>query len=222
MCRFLLVKSQTPIFPQELILKFAKMSYKSRAPDGDIQGDGWGFAYLNPKDKWITDKSLNSIWDDTKTFSRYPKSQIFTVHARSAMLKSQKNTLRYNQPYVNKKYCYVFNGFLRGVSLKENPEGEIGAQKIWSLLRKSLKKDSEEKEALRNTKDILEVGTKKLCGLNIGLANKESIAALCYHQNNHQYYTLYYFKNAALKIICSEPLEGFGFKKMHSGDMIQL
>ncbi|MBI3954995.1 hypothetical protein HY338_01010, partial [Candidatus Gottesmanbacteria bacterium] len=44
MCRFLLVRSKIKIKPEKLLQDFAGMCQKSRAPDGDWQGDGWGIA----------------------------------------------------------------------------------------------------------------------------------------------------------------------------------
>ena len=57
MCRFLLAKSKLSINPEKILKSFAKMAKKSKAYDGDWQGDGWGFSWLKD-DKWQIYKSI--------------------------------------------------------------------------------------------------------------------------------------------------------------------
>src|SRR3989344_4992469 len=136
MCRFLLVKSKKLIKPQKLLLQFAQMAKKSRALDGDWQGDGWGVAYKNQK--WEIHKSLNPIWQDENTFNKFPKTDLFLVHARSASFPKDRGVIEFNQPFIYKNYAFVFNGLLRGVRLPMKVSGRIGAEKIWFLLKKYL------------------------------------------------------------------------------------
>ncbi len=52
MCRFLIVESRPAIRPADLLRRFADMAEKSRSEDGDLQGDGWGFALRNDGGDW--------------------------------------------------------------------------------------------------------------------------------------------------------------------------
>src|SRR3990167_11442589 len=130
MCRFLLCKSKQPIDPKKILGSFAKMAETSKAYDGDWQGDGWGFSWLE-NNKWHEYRSLKPIWKEKNKFSKFPRSYIFSIHVRSASFPQHKNNIEYNQPYINEFYSYVFNGLLRGVTLSLS--GDIGAQKIWLL-----------------------------------------------------------------------------------------
>ena len=48
MCRFLIVRTSSPLDPRGLMSEFAEMARLSRAPDGDRQADGWGVAWQAP------------------------------------------------------------------------------------------------------------------------------------------------------------------------------
>src|SRR3989338_688548 len=106
MCRFLLVKSKKPINPQRLLKSFALMAKKSKAYDGDWQGDGWGIAWMVNK-KWNIIKSLYPIWKDEHKFFDFPSTTIFAVHARSASFPQHKNNLEYNQHFINDSTVFV-------------------------------------------------------------------------------------------------------------------
>lgn len=205
MCRFLLVKSQKAISPKNLLTQFAIMAKKSKAYDGDWQGDGWGISFLDSKNNWKCQKSLSPIWQDIRTFDTFPSIKTFVVHARSASFPNHKGNITYNQPYIDEKYSFVFNGLLKGVRLLNIP-GNIGAEKIWSLLKKELKRNTP-KEALEKTKELLTKNSKEIFALNIGLATPEKIYSLCYFTKYQKYYQLHSFKNQDIEIVCSEPLD---------------
>lgn len=206
MCRFLLVKSKKPIKPGELLIKFAQIAKSSRAYDGDRQDDGWGIAWVDNQKQWKLKKSLLPIWEEINCFKQFPATEIFVVHARSSSFKKDKGILEYNQPYINEEYSFVFNGLLKGVSLPNVP-GNIGAQKIWYLLKKELKKNNP-LNALEKTKKLLLKNSKEVIAFNVGLASlrKGKIYSLCYFTKYPQYYQLHVFKNQSLEIICSESL----------------
>ena len=151
MCRFLLCKSKQPINPKKILCSFAKMAEKSKAYDGDWQGDGWGFSWLEDN-KWQEYRALKPVWEEQEKFSKFPESYIFSIHARSASFPQHKNNIEYNQPYINESYSYVFNGLLKGVTL--SLPGDIGAQKIWLLLNYYLK-NANLTQALYKTTEIL-------------------------------------------------------------------
>ena len=208
MCRFLLFKSNKPAEIGPILSSFSRMAEKSRAFDGDRQEDGWGIAWLQ-NDLWHSYKSVKPIWEEREKFNQFPKSPIFTIHARSASFVQHKNNSEYNQPYINGGYTYVFNGLLKGVSL--SLPGDIGAQKIWNLLNSNLR-TLNMVEALLQTAQVLKNNSQKIQALNIGIANKHSIAAYSYFTKHPSYYSLHFVDNQFEKIICSEPIEGFDFK----------
>lgn len=221
MCRFLMVYSKKPIKPQKILKEFVKICKKSSAPNGDSQGDGWGVAWIDNKQKWKTRKSLSPIWQDKKKISSILETNVFAVHARSATFPKEKGIITYNQPFINDGYCFVFNGAINAVKLKNPIEGNIGSQKIWYLLRERLKEHSVP-NALKYIKDLLEENSKEIIALNIGIATKESIYSLCKYNNDPEYYTLNYFSSSSLKIICSEKINGFLFKSMDNNEVISL
>ena len=207
MCRFLLVKSEKLIKPKGLLIKFAEMAKKSRAHDGDRQDDGWGIALADNQKQWQLKKSLSPIWEEVNSFDEFPSTKIFVVHARSSSFPKDKGILEYNQPYIDGEYSFVFNGLLRGVSLSKVP-GNIGAEKIWYLLKRELKKNNIH-NALEKTKKMLLENSKEIIACNIGLATskKGKIYSLCYFTKYPEYYQLYALKNQSLEIICSETLK---------------
>ena len=74
---------------------------------------------------------------------------------------NQKGKIEYNQSYISGDYCFVFNGMLRGIRIKKKVEGEIGAQKIWSLLQKKLRSKKPER-ALKKLHEFLKKTRAKL------------------------------------------------------------
>jgi len=221
MCRFLLAKSKTPISPKALLDSFSSMAQKSKAYDGDWQGDGWGISWLE-NNQWFTQKSLLPIWTEKNKFSHFPQTTLFVIHARSASFPAHKNNLGFNQPFVNHPNSFVFNGFLKGVSLSSSLPGDIGAQKIWSLLRQLLNRHPP-LEALDKLKEIILKNTRQVQALNIGLADQKNIYVLNYSSKHKKYYRLHYFEDDRLKLICSEPLSGkFIFKTLANNSVVRL
>lgn len=219
MCRFLLAKSKQPISPEPILNSFAKMAKKSKAFDGDWQGDGWGFSWLNKKNSWERYRSLKPIWEDVSVFNHFSDAKIFSIHARSASFPQHKNNLEYNQPYINESYSYVFNGLLKGVTL--SLPGDVGTQKIWLLLNDYLKKMNLT-QALSKTTDILKNNSRSIQALNIGVAGQNTISSYCYYTQHPKYYSLHYLDRPDLKIIVSEPIEGFNFKPLLTNSLITL
>ena len=205
MCRFLLVKSNKPIKPYKLLELFSLMAKKSKAFDGDWQGDGWGIDWMVNK-KWNIIKSLSPIWKDEHKFFDFPSTTIFAVHARSASFPQHKNNLEYNQPFINDSTVFVFNGLLKGVSLSLPIPGKIGAQKIWHLIKQELKVHSPSL-ALERVKNLLLKNTREIQAINIGLIHHQEIFSLNYFTKHSNYYQLHCFKNNLYNIVSSEKLE---------------
>ncbi|OGH42190.1 MAG: hypothetical protein A3H79_04200 [Candidatus Levybacteria bacterium RIFCSPLOWO2_02_FULL_36_8b] len=219
MCRFLLIKSKQPFDANELFLEFTKVCKNSLAPDGDRQADGWGISWLDESNSWQIKKSLKPIWNDGASF-KIPKSRTFTAHARSASFPNQKGIIDYNQPYTNGEYSFLFNGALFGVKFDREVAGKIGAQKIWTLLQEELKHSAVNK-ALENVRALLEKHSTQITGMNIALASKKNITALCRYQQSADYFTLHYH-DGDIKIISSEKLPSYDFTPMKNSEIIQL
>jgi len=221
MCRFLLVKSKTPISPKNLLDSFSHMAQNSQAFDGDWQGDGWGISWLQ-NNHWQIEKFLLPIWTQKNKFSNFPQTTLFAIHARSASFPAHQGNLDYNQPFIDDPYTFVFNGLLKGVSLSSSLPGDIGAQKIWFFLRKLLNRLAP-LEALTRLQEILLKNSHHIQALNIGLSDKKDIYVLNYFSKHKKYYQLHYFNDNHLKLICSEPLSGkFKFKTLNSNSIIKL
>lgn len=219
MCRFLAVKSKKPINPLPLLNSFAQMAEKSRAFDGDWQGDGWGISWLDDNNNWQLYKSLKPIWEVVQSIELPKSTKLFLVHARSASFPQHKDNIEFNQPFINDLYSYVFNGLLKGVTL--SLPGIIGAQKIWHLLQNQLIKHYPQK-ALKRTKEILSKNSKELHATNIAYSDKKNIYALCYYSKHEKYYQLHHHKNENMQFICSEPLSGYSFTPISSNQIITL
>jgi len=211
MCRFLMIKSQAAFQPKEIMSSFARMAQKSRAYDGDWQGDGWGIGWPEKGAFWRLKKSVQPIWTEQDTFSKVPESSLFLVHARSSSFPEHKNNLSYNQPFSEGRYAFLFNGMIRGVGLPFSVPGEIGSHKIWNVLLRLIEKKTPE-SALSRLKELLLKHSRCIQALNLGLSDGRKMYSLCYYEKHPEYYHLHIFDSRKLKMISSEPLEGYDFR----------
>lgn len=217
MCRFFLVKSKKELKPENLLKDFSMMCQKSHAPDGDWQGDGWGIAWQE-NGIWKSKKSLSPIWKEKNKFSSIPQTKLFAVHARSAGFPQHKNNLDFNQPYIGDNLCFVFNGMIRGVQIPRILEGQIGAQKIFSFLKQEIK-NNKEKEALKNLDKTMLRNSKLVEGMNVGLVFNDTFYILCEYSHQSSYFSLHYFKNNDLTLVCSEKIGNYQWKTMAKGEI---
>jgi len=194
------------------------MCRDSKTEEGDWQGDGWGVAWYG-KNGWEVRKSLLPIWEGRKKFGKVPKTRILVVHARSATFPEHKGNIDYNQPFLSGGYCYVFNGMVQGVRLAA--DGQIGAQKIWSLLQKELT-TNEPFRALENISEMLRKNSRSIKGLNIALATKDNFFVLFGKRGSGDYFTLRKLLNEDLEIVCSEEIGNFKFEKMKEREVVAL
>lgn len=220
MCRFLLFRSENKNKPEKYLTRFAAMCKKSRTPEGDKQEDGWGITWKE-NNSWKLRKSLLPIWEDKKVFSKIPSTDLFMVHARSAGFSNQKGNLNYNQPYLADSLSFVFNGMIRGVRLPVPLDGEIGAQKIFSLLKKETDKNTPEKALLAVLKTLTE-HSQKIEGMNIGLVKDDKFYLLCEYYINKDYFTVRYFQDNIVTLVCSEPFGLYNWNSMGKGEIITL
>lgn len=214
MCRFLLAKTTSPVKPEALLRKFSNMAEKSRAPDGDWQGDGWGIS-CRQENKWFRQVYLAPIWQSKEVFSDFPKTDCFLIHARSASFVKDKGKDKFNQPYVDEKQSFVFNGLLNGVAFPRKVNGEIGAQKIWSLVQEYNSGNC--KQALEKTIDDLNKYAKSVNALNLGVSNGDEIFAYCQFKDYSEYYTLRLHRSDYMTVICSEVLAGLDCHPLEPG-----
>ena len=219
MCRFLMVKSQNPLNPAKILEKFAEMAKKSTAPDGDWQGDGWGISWLGYDQEWKLKKSINPMWKEKDVFSQIPESSLFLAHVRSASFHHHKEVLDYNQPFLREPYAFVFNGHLKRVSFPFQVDGNIGSQKVWTLLYDLLKL-SDPRKSLFRLKETLEKNSQCIQALNVGLCDKKNIYAYCQYSDHPDYYNLQFHESLSLKIISSETFEGYDFQPFLSNTVM--
>jgi len=218
MCRFLMVQSKEKVESQKFLHLFANMCETSVSPYGGKQKDGWGVAWLDEYGAWKELKSLNPMWEDKEKFFLIPKTTTLVAHTRRAPDSYGIGLVAYNEPYIANDYCFVFNGRVNGVSLKKPVPGDVGAQKIWSLLQKKLREQSPS-QALLGFKTFLEKNSREIIALNIGLASKDSLTALCKYNGDKNYFALR-TKTGKINIICSGNLRGLKFLQMENNQIV--
>jgi predicted glutamine amidotransferase len=216
MCRFLMVKGEENFSIEEFLFSFSQKCKENK----EWQGDGWGICWLNSKNEWECFKSLSPIWEDKRKFKEFPKSKIFIIHARSSTFEKDKGNLNFNQPFVDGEITFVFNGEISGVRGIE-VEGEIGAQKIFNLIKRFLSK-MEIKEAIRKTQILIEKNSREIKALNIGICDKRNFFVLCRYSRQKDYYEIKYFKNSKNSLVCSEKILNLDFKTMGNGEILVL
>jgi predicted glutamine amidotransferase len=212
MCRFLLAQSSQTLPAQALLAKFSQMCEQSKCLDGDDQGDGWGLAYLDQQNNWQTNKFLEPIWQNSSQIKIPPTRQL-VLHARSATFAHHKDLLEFNQPFSDGERVFVFNGLVRGVKFARPIPGQIGSQKIWSLLQAHLDSQANPQTALEKTVQEIQNHTREIVALNLGLATKDRFWAYCqYKPQPTDYYQLYQWTDDTTHLVCSEPLLDYQFQ----------
>lgn len=213
MCRFFLIKSNRKISIEKWGRLFAYECKRSK----EWQGDGWGIAWLNESGEWEIQKSTNPIWEEIKKMKSLPPSLIFVIHARSSSYEKDKNNIEFNQPFLEDKIAFVFNGFIKGVKL--NVPGMIGSEKIFYIFKNYLK-NHPIPEALLRVKEKIYKSAREIVALNVGICDKENVYAFCNFSTDDEYYTIHYICGKELKIISSMPVGSVKFKTMKSGEIL--
>lgn len=217
MCRFLIVKSAQKLKPEEFLKSFAQVCKKSKAPDGASQNDGYGIAWQSNK-SWHLKKSLAPIWTERDLFKKIPKTNLFIAHARSAGFDKDKDNLDYNQPFIDNKLCFVFNGMIRKITLNLPLEGKIGSQKLFSIIKIQNKKNKID-NVLKLVKKLILENAEKVEGMNIGLVSGSNIYVLCQYADNKNYFSLNYYQDKDLVIVSSERFGFYNWKIMEKGEI---
>jgi len=166
-------------------------------------------------------KSLRPIWQDGEALDEIPAGRIFLLHARSASFPDQKEILEFNQPFVEGRRAFVFNGLLKGVAFPRPLEGRIGAQKIWSLLKPDAAPGPIDEVLSAAVREIAS-HSREVAALNIGLVEDEKIAVYAYGADVLPYYHLWTAERDGRTIVCSEPLPGWPFRRLPPGTVIAL
>ncbi len=202
------------------------MCQKSRAPDGDWQGDGWGIAIGIKNSEfriqnWREYKSLKPVWEDKDKFQEFEETDMFAVHARSSGFPQHKGDVEFNQPFIQDDLCFVFNGMIKGVKIERKLEGKIGAQKIFSLILEEKRGKSIE-DVLKSVDKLLLEKSEKVIGMNIAVVKANKFYVLCEYETNRNYFGVRYFQNDEITLICSEQIGHYEWMIMKKGEIISL
>ncbi|MDP2586196.1 MAG: hypothetical protein Q8P32_00265 [Candidatus Komeilibacteria bacterium] len=223
MCRFLIINSQKPVNIADYLFDFAKMCQNSERN----QVDGWGIAWLASTNRgelneqsWQTKKFLNPIWESTAEFSLFPQSKVFFVHARGSSFKKHQGDVNFNQPFVEGKNIFVFNGFLNSVKLPESLEGQIGSQKIFNLLLKN-NQDGPASASIK-ARMALEDHSNLIEGLNYAFSDGLNTTVVCRYLENPDYYAIRYYADQEKEIVSSYDFGDLPFKKLNNGEHLNL
>lgn len=195
MCRLLYVKFETEFEIQYHLEKFAEVSKISK----EYQGHGWGCAYLE-NGEWKVYHNISPIWEDS--FSRFGRSTLLLVHARSAF-EGTEIKVENNMPFSDDKYVFIFNGELRGVKIKE--EGRIGAEKIFNYIKRFDKGDM--RTALEKGVKVIHKKTDYVRAMNIIISDKNKAYIASFFSEDPDYFTLHQKESGAL-VVCSQPYPG--------------
>ena len=196
MCRLLTIRSKTAFSIAPHLKKFAAIAKNSK----EYQGHGWGCAYLDGEAGWKFYKNINPVWEDD--LSRFGKTTLLTVHARSAF-EDRAIVVENNMPFFDGRTVFIFNGELRGVKIRE--KGRIGAEKIFNYIRRFDRGDTH--AALIKAVEIIKKRTRHIRGMNIIMVNEGGIFVSSYFTEDDMYFTMTYREGREL-VICSAPYPG--------------
>lgn len=195
MCRLLAVNSKTEFNPVPYLESFAQMCEKSK----EYQGHGWGYSLLTDKG-WKVHKSIKPVWEDTIT--NIESSKRILVHARSAF-RDEGIIIENNMPFYDDNYQFIFNGELRGVSIKA--EGRIGAEKIFNFIKRFDKGDIY--EAFERGIKVINKKTHYVRAMNIILSDNERIYINNMYNEDPGYFNMLITESESKTIVCSEKLD---------------
>ncbi len=204
MCRLLIATH--PHDASALLNSFADMARTSEVTPGKWQGDGCGIAWQDAQRKWHVTKSLDPIWQTRAVFEQIKDARCVVAHARSASFDRSIGDVSVNQPYLDQRYAFVFNGVLRGVRFAPSVNGAIGAQKIWHLLQSYLIVGAP-LEALERLRVWLIAHAREITACNIGLTDGDHIYALSMFATRREYYNLRASHINDNALLVSEPIQ---------------
>jgi glutamine amidotransferase len=168
----------------------------------EYQGHGWGMLSGSNGSRELY-RRTRPIWQHD--FAGFHSSRFLLVHARSAF-RDGAVELRYNMPFVDGRYAFVFNGELHGVRIRV--EGSTGAEKIFNLVRRLDRGDPG--AALRNAMTVLRRRSRYIRAANMILTDGRRAWVSSYFDEQPEYFTLHVARRADLVAVCSEPLPDDG------------
>ncbi len=175
---------------------FAHIAEHSR----EFQGHGWGCAWLE-NGEWQDYHNIRPIWQDD--FSRFGKTTLLLAHARSAF-QDKDIRVENNMPFSDGRYQFIFNGELRGVSIRA--EGRIGAEKIFNFIRRFDKGDM--LAAMHKALPIITRKSRYVRAMNIIIADKERAYVASQFSEDPDYFTMHYKSGGGTLVLCSDPYPG--------------
>lgn len=211
MCRFLLYSSKDVKPVSNILIDFAKMCKDSK----NEQKDGWGAMYRSG-DELILQKSLNPIWEDANKVE-IPDTNFLLLHARWGHGAWTLGDIKNNQPFYKDEYLFAFNGNLKRVKI-EIP-GRIGAEKILNLLLRETGSSSPE-EGMTKAVQIMKEKAQIIKAINFLFLKGSTCYAHSYYTIDPDYFDLRLWEDKDSWIISSYPLDGRGFIKMPTDQVI--
>jgi len=152
--------------------------------------------------------SCFTLWQDHREFfaiKNIKKAKLFIAHARSASFRNHKNQIEFNQPFIEENLVFVFNGFLKKVFIPYNLDGKIGTQKIFNLIIKIKKEETDLKTSIKKAIKNIKDNTKQIFGLNFLIFDGQKLYVYSLATINKEYYQLYLYKDEDIFSLSSSP-----------------
>lgn len=245
MSRFILVKSKVNISPIDIVKNFSKSCYsvpqedklKDNSDDNNkvfleeygkrLPIHGWKFSYLNESThRWSSYFSFEPLSNDLKkksAINKFKECKTFTLHAQYTPQPRNRYSEKFISCYVNDGHIFTLDGSFKISNTSIEFKNRNPVQKIWSLTKNYLSQNLSMEDSLNRVMEFVQNNTSNLSALNIGLSSKNNISALTVFKKNgfiQDYYTLYFYNDNYISIICSNELEGYRFKPMPSGSFL--
>lgn len=195
MCRLLLMRSDEPFDAAPVLERFAGVCRSS----DEYQGHGWGVVWLG-SGRRRRYRSLVPIWEDD--LGRFGTTSFLLAHARSAF-GDRDIAVENNMPFVDRRYCFAFNGELNGVRIRE--QGRIGAHKLFNYLRGRLRQ-AEVGQAFRRAVQVICRRSARVRAMNMVITDMNRVLLCSHFDERPEYFTLHMRRRPGLLAICSEPL----------------
>ena len=195
MCRLLYIRAKNPVRMQEHLEHFASLSKNSQ----EYQGHGWGCAWLE-SDGWKFYHNISPIWEDS--YSSFPDSSYFLVHARSAY-RDEGIEIQNNMPFTDGKRVFIFNGELQGVRIRI--DGRIGAEKVFNFVKRQGERDM--LDSIQSATRLLNAKSRYVRAMNFIVAETDSAWLSTEYRESPEYFQMYERVEKDVHIVCSDPYE---------------
>jgi len=186
--------------------------------------DGWGIAYLDENDNWVTEKSIKPIPEDPLVNElRNIKTKLAIIHARKGSKgnRSTKNT----HPFKYNDYAFCHNGHVRNpirYNKSYKPQGETDSEKLFYAIISNLnKKENNLTEAI--SKVLRENNYCK--GTNIIFSTKNDSYIAVKENTRPSYYHMFVGKTKDTVIVSSEVianLKDYKWAELDAGSLVRI